>query len=200
MTLFEQILASFGASQVNVNDLPEDDPTSKVGKACESLLTEGVDVLRSLVPNDRVNALARVIWDLIGHKQVLAAIGPDVSTLAFTVMGFKGQPRQGVILIPKQWPQMVTDDPFMQLGAILFVGVQVVDYYNDRLIGDPGTRRRWHAYEAELLRTLRTLLPSWQLNEYQREILERFPDGLDSKDVDLYPYKPYAPAQEDACS
>ena len=215
MTLFEEIVAAFGGTQVKVADLPEDDPTAKIGKACENLFTGGVDVLRSNVPNDRIRALGRVVWDLVGHKQVLVAIGPDVPSLSFTVMQVSTTPKgcvstststsasinelhQAIVLIPKQWPQMVEDDPFMQLGAILFVGAQVVDFYNDRLFDDKGARRRWHAYEAELLRTLKTSLPRWKPNEYQCEVLANFPDGLDSKDVDLYPFKPYAPSQGDA--
>ena len=194
MTLFEQILATFGASQVNINDLPEDDPTAKLGKECEALFTSGVETLRSIVPNERVRALGRMIWDLVGNKQVLTAIGPDVPSLGFAVMKAK-EMHQAIILMPKTWPQMVVDDPFMQLGAILFVGAQAVDFYNDRLLGDPNARRRWRAYEAELLRTLEGLLPSWQPNAYQREAIERFPDGLDTKDVVLYPYKPYTSAQ-----
>lgn len=194
MTLFDQILASFGSSQVNINDLPADDPTVKIGKECETMFTDGVNVLRSVVPNDRIRALGRMTWDLVGNKQVLTAIGPDVPSLGFTVMKAK-EMHQAIILMPKTWPKMVTDDPFMQLGAILFVGAQAVDFYNDRLFGDPGARRRWHAYEAELLRTLVELLPNWQPNAYQREALARFPEGLDSKDVPLYPFKPYTPAQ-----
>ena len=197
MSLFDEIVAAFGGTQVNVADLPEDDPVAKIGKACESLFTGGVDVLRSIVPNDRIRSLARVVWDLVGHKQVLVAIGPDVPSLSFTVMQIN-ELHQAIVLIPKDWPKMVTGDPFMQLGAILFVGAQAVDFYNDRLIGDSGARCRWHAYEAELLRTLTTLLPRWQPNEYQREVLKRCPDGLDGKDVDLYPYKPYEPSQGDA--
>lgn len=197
MTLLDVFVAAFGDTQVNVADLPEDDPNAKLGKTCESLFTDGVAALRSIVPNDRIRALGRVIWDLVGGKQVLVAIGPDVPSLSFTVMQ-DNDLHQAIILIPKGWPKMVADDPFMQLGAILFVGAQVVDFYNDRLFDDKGARRRWHAYEAELLRTLKTSLPRWKPNEYQCKILARFPDGLDAKDVDLYPFKPYAPAQGDA--
>lgn len=197
MTLFEQIIAAFGGTQVNVNDLPEDDPDAKIGKACEVLFTGGVEVLRSIVPNERIRAMGRVIWDLVGNKQTVTAIGPDVPSLGFTVMKVK-EMHQSIILLPKTWPQMVEDDPFMQLGAILFVGAQAVDFYNDRLFRETGARRRWHAYEAELYRTLGTLLPSWTPNAYQLETLARFPDGLDSKDVPLYPYKPYTPAQGSA--
>ena len=189
--LLEQILGAFKAPQVNIAELPADDPIAQIGNVCERLFTDGVDVLRSLIPNDRIRALARVVWDLIGNKHALVALGPDVPTLSFTAMRLRSEVR-GIVLIPKSWPQMVEEDgSFMQLGAILFVGAQVVDFYNDRLFGDPAARGRWHAYEAELLRTLRQLLPSWKPNDYQRQALEKYPDGLDSAGITLYPYKPY---------
>lgn len=195
MTLFDQILASFGADQVNVNDLPEDAPMAGLGKECESLFTDGVETLRSIVPNERVRTLGRMIWDLVHNKQVLTAIGPDVPSLGFAVLKAK-EMHQAIILIPKTWPQMCMDDPFMQLGAILFAGAQAVDFYNDRLLGDPNAaHRRWCAYEAELLHTLKELSPSWQPNTYQCEAIARFPDGLDTENVVLYSYKPYTPAQ-----
>jgi hypothetical protein len=193
-SLFDEIVGAFGGTQVNVNDLPKGDPRVEIGKLCEGLFTGGVDVLRSIIDNDRIRSIARVVWDLVGHKRVLVAIGPDVPSLTFTVMRYKGLD-QGLVLIPKGWPTMVEDDPFMQLGAILFVGAQVVDFYNDRLVGDSGAQRRWQAYEAELLRTLKQTLPRWEPNAYQQEILDRYPDGIDSPGVDLYPYKPYDPAQ-----
>jgi hypothetical protein len=33
------------------------------------------------------------------------------------------------------------------------------------------------------------------LNDYQREVLAKYPDGLDSPGVQLYAYKPYEPAR-----
>ena len=197
MTLFEEVVAAFTCPQVNIDDLPTDDPRVELGQTCADLFTNGVDVLRSIIPNERVRALARIVWDLVGHKQVLVAIGADVPSLTFTVMQ-REEMHQGIVLIPAEWPQMTADDPFMQLGAILFVGAQIVDFYNDRLIGDKGSEQRWRAYEAELLRTLKTTLTRWQPNAYQREVLARCPEGLDSKGVELYPLKPYTPSQGDA--
>lgn len=197
MSLFEEILAAFGGKQVSVADLPADDPDAKIAKTCESMFTGGVDVLRSIVDNDRIRALARIVWDLVGHKQVLVAIGPDIPSLSFTMMKYKGL-HQGLVLIPKDWPQKVETDPFMQLGAILFVGAQVVDFYNDRIIRDPGARARWQAYEAELLHTLDRILVSWTPNEYQCTVMKKYPSGLDSPGVDLYPFKSYEPARGSA--
>jgi len=197
MSTIDEILRVFVAPKIDLKDMPDHDPIAALGRRCEALFTGGVDVLRSLVPNDRVRALAHVVWDLVGHKRVLVVLGSEVPSLSFTVMRREGVD-QGIVLIPKDWPQMTEDDPFMQLGAILFVGVQAVDFYNDRLLGDQGARRRWQAYEAELLRTLKTWLPRWKPNDYQREILEGCPDGLDTAGVELYPFKSYEPAQGSA--
>jgi len=195
--LLDQILGAFVAPQVNVDDLPAEDPTAKIGKVCGDLFTGGVEILRSLIPNDRIRALARVVWDLVGNKRALVAIGPDVPTLSFTAMR-NGTEIQGIIVVPKIWPQLVKEDTFMQLGAILFVGAQVVDFYNDRLFDDPTARSRWHAYEAELLLTLQRTSPSWKPNDYQRQTLEKFPSGLDTPGVVLYPVRSYEPSKGNA--
>lgn len=197
MTLIEEITIAFMTKQIDLADLPDSDPTATLGKTCEALFTNGVDVLRSVLPNDRVRALARVVWDLVGHKQVLVGLGPDVPSLAFTAMQHKGVD-QAIILMPRAWPEMVRQDMFMQLGAVLFVGVQAVDFYNDRLVGDSTARIRWQAYEAELLHTLARMLTHWAPNEYQREVMKKYPSGLDSAGVVLYPYKAYEPPKGEA--
>lgn len=197
MTLLEEITAAFMTKKVDLADLPDGDPTAVLGKTCEGLFTNGVDVLRSVIPNERVRKLASVVWDLVGNQQVLVGLGPDVPSLSFTVMQYKGID-QAIILMPRNWPAMVDDDTFMQLGAVLFVGVQAVDFYNDRLVGDPTARVRWRAYEAELLHTLDRILTRWAPNEYQCEVMKKYPQGLDSSGVDLYPYRPYEPSKGNA--
>jgi hypothetical protein len=191
MSELDEILRVFTADKVNLKDIPEEDPIAAIGRKCEALFTGGVDALRS-IPNDRIRALARVVWDLVGHKRVLVVLGSEVPSLSFTVMRH-GAVDQGIVLLPRNWPQMAADDPFMQLGAILFVGAQVVDFYNDRLVGNRVARFRWGAYEAELLFTLARILSDWKPNEYQREVLARYPDGLDTSGVELYTVPPYEP-------
>lgn len=194
---YAQIVAVFLAPKTDLRDLPEGDPLAALGQTCEALFTSGVEVLRSLVPNDRIRSIARVVWDLVDHKQVLVVLGAEVPSITFTVMQRSGV-HQGLVLIPKACPELVEADPFMQLGAILFAGVQAVDFYNDRLVGDRGAHRRWQAYEAELLRTLKVGVRRWTPNVWQQEILRSCPDGLDTDGVELYAYKPYAPSKGDA--
>lgn len=70
MSLVEEIVAAFSAEQVDVEDLAQDDPTARLGKACGDLFTNGVDTLRAIIPNERIRALGRVVWDLVGNKRV----------------------------------------------------------------------------------------------------------------------------------
>jgi len=189
MTLLAQLMGAFLSKQVNVDDLPSGDPTARLGKECADLFTNGVATLRAVVPNERIQKLAAVLWDLVGNKYVLVALGPNVPSLTFSVMRVKGTV-QGIVFIPQNWPEMSRTDTFMQLGAVLFVGAQIVDYYNDRLL-EPTARARWGAYEAELLLLLRQLLPDWKPNEYQLEAMQRYPQGLNTKGVEVYTSKPY---------
>lgn len=198
MIEIDEILKVFATEKVDLDDMPADDPMATFGRRCEELFTGGVEALRKTVPNERIRALASVVWDLIGHKRVLVVIGSEVPALTFTVMR-QNVVDQGLVLIPKNWPQMVESDPLMQLGAILFIGAQVVDFYNDQILGDlSSARTRWEAYEAELLRTLKQILPNWTPNAFHHEVLQRYPDGLDTAGVDLYPIKAYEPAQGNA--
>jgi len=193
MTLREEIVAGFTAGQVHVDELPDSDPVAVRGKECAELFAAGVATLRVFIPNERVQALAQMVWDLVGNKRVQVALGPEVPSLTFTAVRVRGV-SQGMVLIPRTWPAMTKEDAFMQLGAILFVGAQVVDFYNDRLIGDPTNRARWHAYEAELLFTL-VKIWGWRPNEYQLEAMKKYPDGLDTKGVELYAFKPFEPSK-----
>jgi len=189
-----QILAAMQQPEVSVDDLATNDPQAVLGRQCADLFTGAVGALRDLIPNPRVQEIARVVWDLVGHKQVAVVLGPQVPTLSFTVVREHSVLR-GRIFVPWAWPAMVKADPFLQLGAVLFVGAQVVDFYNDHLLDDRTGPLRWQGYEAELLLTLQRLVKNWKPTLYQSELLQRFPKGLDTESVKatLYAFKSYTP-------
>lgn len=140
-----------------------------------NLVTHTVAFLRDLFPNPRINDLMRLVWDLIGHRAVPAVIGPVPSP----AMGVAGG--TGMVLLPANWPLMMTRDPLMQVGAMVFVGSQARDFYRGliRTEADSETiRRRAHGYEAEYLKTLYTLNPALVLNNYQKGVVAEFPNGL----------------------
>jgi hypothetical protein len=173
-------------------ELRPDHPSYTVVKEIEGLFTGSVDFLRGTFPNQPIRRLTSVMWEVVGHKIVPVGYGMGVPSLTFAVDGSVEAPR-AVILSPKNWHEMVRQDPVTQLGAVVFVGSQAVDYANERFTVDPEcVKTRALAYEAEYLLTVRSLSPEWEFGEYQRKIMEEFPEGLATPRAHkvVYPIKP----------
>ena len=120
------------------------------------------------------------------------AWGLDVKVLSFVLVGPKSAP-QGLIIPPLNWAKMMGQDPIMQLGALVFVGSQAIDYANDHYINDiSNVRPRAVAYEAEYLNTVRSLSSSWEPCGYQSKVLQEFPEGVASPKAQkiTYPVQP----------
>ncbi len=176
-TLEAQILTFLQA----IRDAKELDPTHPEytqAKECEAFFTQGVAFLRSEFPNPVINRLASVIYETVGQKITPVAWGPAVKSLTFVMVGPRSAP-QGLIIPPLNWVEMVGQDPIMQMGALVFVGSQAIDYANDRFSNDQkNVLPRASAYEAEYLNTVRSLSSSWEPCAYQTAVLQEFPEGL----------------------
>jgi hypothetical protein len=176
---------------VEMNDLPDTDPDKQKMRLMSDTFTAAVDFLRSQFPNDSIRALMAMVWDLVGHRVAPVVFGPDVPTLSFAAVQ-RGDVESAVIIMPHQWLERVKVDVVNETGAIVFVGSQAVDFYNDRI--RDRTAMRGAAYEAEYLLTAKKLSPSYVFNEYQRGVLEDFPEGLASEKASsiVYPRKAFA--------
>lgn len=147
-------------------------------KEVETLFMSGLAFLKSQFPNPSVSRLAGVSWDVLGFGITPLCIDIPVRALTFLVAGTVEAP-EAKIVAPKSWDRLVRRDPITQLGALVFVCSQAVDYCHDRLAIDPSNiRLRAHAYEAEYLNTIRQLSPTWELNDYHLQVLQEYPDGL----------------------
>jgi uncharacterized protein (DUF3820 family) len=187
--LVAEIIASFALPGVQDKDLPEGDPTKIKAKAICDAFTSGVGFLRSAFPNENVRKLMRLVWQICGSKIVPVAMGPNVPTLSFGKYG----PR-AIIFTPSNWIDLIQKDPVCQMGAVVFVGSQAADQYNDRLStleqGQESSRRA-RAYEAEYLHTIRKLARGHEFNAYQKAVLADMPEGLASAKDIFYEYKPF---------
>jgi hypothetical protein len=172
--------------------LTEGMPEYTVGKEIEQLFTSGVDYLRSNLPNPSIQRMCSVMWDAVEHKVTPVCFGPPVVTLSFIVTGHESA-RSAMIVTPGNWNEMLRKDPLTQLGALVFVGSQAVDYVNERFTSDPeNVVTRACAYEAEYLLTVKHLSPDWELSTYHTKVLANFPEGLASPKAKkvLYDAKP----------
>ncbi len=166
------------------------------------LFDAGVDFLRDpqIVPNLAVNQLMTLTWRLVGNRITPAAVVEKMplghpETLHFWCE-IKANGRLGVIMVPFEWDKMCQEDRYMQLGGLVFVGSQCADYFHEKVseaTGDRPAMARARAYEAEYLRTIQGF-SGVRFNDYQKRVLEAFPQGLDSLPQHLrYELKPYMP-------
>ncbi len=185
--LLAEMLGALTAETVYQSDLAEADPNLPNLRLRSALFTAGVDALRSHFPNPRISALMRRLWDLVGHNIVPVVLGADVQTLYVAAMRVGGEVTAR-ILMPDNWPDMVTANPVLQYGALVWVGSQAVDCYSDRISAAMAPRAR--AHEAEFYRTWERLDPAWSPTPYQRLVLANYPEGLDTAGVQALLYEP----------
>lgn len=187
--LMAQIVLAFQPDAgVRIENLNPDEELAQRGRAIEGIFTAGVHLLKTAVPNARIQSLGGAIWDVFHHRHVVVAMGPPVPSLSFVAMGPRDR-LQALVLTPHDWGTTAPADPVTQLGAIVLVGSQAVDFYNGRFQseGPQLVTRRSRAYEAEFLRGFEATIP---MNDYQQKVLQEhhfFDPALD------YPRKAVEP-------
>lgn len=187
-----EIMASFIRGGERVEKMPKGDPMRIKGERLGERFTEGVAMLK-LWPSPDVRTLMSFVWDIVGNRVVPTALGPEVPTLTFAAMGNPAMP-DGILFVPHNWEGMIQEDPVCQLGALVFVGSQVVDYYNKRVGFEvEAVKKRARANEAEFLLTIKEAQPDHKFNDWQRSVLDEFPQGLRSERIQkhLYTFKPF---------
>jgi len=188
-----EMLSAFMHGGERIEKMSKDDPKRVKGETLGARFTEGVGMLRRF-PNPQIRALADMVWQVVGHRIVPIALGPSVPSLTFGAMGSAARP-DGIIFVPHEWEAMIKENAVYQLGALVFVGSQAVDYYNGRVGYEPeAMMKRARANEAEYLVTIRETVPDYTFNDWQNQMLTEFPEGLRSERIKkhLYTHKAFA--------
>ncbi len=185
--LLAEILSSFSGPSIQDKDL--EGPAKHHARVLSESFTSGVGYLRSSFPNESIRTLMSIVWDLCGSKTVPLALGPSVQSLSFGKTG-----ANGIMFAPVDWVAQIKEDAVYQMAAVVFVGSQAVDCYNDLIKTREEARqilRRARLYEAEYLLTLRQVAKDYKLNDYQESVLKEFPKGLASVPSLVYVSKPF---------
>lgn len=157
-----------------------------------SLYIKVLSQLRNF-PHPDTQTMADALWEIVYHNLVFVSLAEPHQPLRVHVSVIEDVFQQAVIQVPEDWLLMFQDDPIYQLGGVLYTGSQAVDFYNGRL--DLHTSAALaQAHEAELLRLTTRAFPAYELDQYQRQLMERFPKGLNSPRAKklLYPLAPVA--------
>jgi hypothetical protein len=173
---------------LHVEDMPVEETTPDMARMRQQCLLTGELVTRMVdcVRKDprfpkRIGALGVLLWDLIGHRITPVAL-TVVPTISFVAEGTPGVVPNGTILIPWEWAKYVRKEPYMGFGGLICIGSQARDFYNknfnffDRR---PVMQRAW-AFEAEFLNSVKADDPEFVPNDYQKQVLDKYPEGLDS--------------------
>jgi hypothetical protein len=159
------------------------DPVRVAGQINADYFTFAVDMLRKAFPNPEIAKLAALEWEMVGNQMTPVALTDQVPTLSFASLGRReGSGIKGLnpaVLVPMNWHEMCNENPIYQLGAVVFVGSQIRDYYNEKIFEREVVARSF-AYEAEYLITMREIIGELKTNAYQDKVLKNYPAGLAS--------------------
>jgi len=198
MGLFERIF-----NEIQSVDGDADPNSSKfgmgviAGKAFESMLAQlrntdhPLSVIKSPVLKDALDLL----WDLVGHKVVPVAATNAVASVHFFAEGKSKDfsDSRAFILLPEAYCLMCSTDTPMQMGAMAFIASKTKDYWNRRL--DANTEKRAFSMEAQLLKDMFEEFPILEErgfpNEYQKKVLKKYPDGIESALDAHYKTRPF---------
>lgn len=146
----------------------------------EETLTEKVTrlihYLATSFPDKGVNDLMLHAWALFNTRTCDVCSFAVATPTAALIKARDSEKLRMMMLIPEQW----NDVPTKELGALVFCGSQVVDYYNDRMNKSTveQTREikdRARMYEAQFLRVVAEQDTTFVPDDYQREIMEEHP-------------------------
>lgn len=98
------------------------------------------------------------------------------------------QPINGAIVAPLDLWKQVQADKYHCLGGLVYVSSQSKDYYYNKF--DDAVLLRAKASEAQYLLTLKEMRPDYELNAYQRGVLNEYPLGLESANIQSAIYEP----------
>jgi hypothetical protein len=163
-----------------------DDPEFKKYMLMQEEFSDLVDVMRKdkWLPLPSINTLMTLFWRVVGNKVTPVAMTPNVPSLSFWCE-IRGGRSIAVIMMPKNWHDMLVQNAHMQMGAMVFAASQAKDYWNHKF--GISSRQEIHdrawSSEAELLHYFARTAPDFKANDYQQKLMEKYPKGIASVDT-----------------
>jgi hypothetical protein len=146
-------------------------------------------------PHPSTQAMAESLWEIIYHNLVFVSLAEAGEEMALVIHTLECNFQQAMIRVPQDWIDAFLDDPIFQLGGALYAGSQAVDFYNGIFTADPDVSGELAAaHEAEVIKLALYEFPTYEIDDYQRQLLQLYPEGLNSPRAKELIY-PLAPVQ-----
>lgn len=185
MSIFEKLFHEIKSVE-DGNIPPGMGMAAMAGKSFEGLLAtlRNTDNPLNVVKSGVVKDALDLLWDLVGNKVTPVAATNAVASMHFFAEGKSPDfsDSRAFILLPESYPMMVMADGPMQMGAMVFIASKCKDYWNRKL--DDKTEKRAYSMEAQILKDLFEEYPQLEErgypNEYQKRVLKKYPEGIES--------------------
>lgn len=197
MSIFEKLFTQINAVGEGGQVPPNMTMAAMSGKTFEGLLAtlRNTDSPMNFVKSAVVKDALDLLWDLVGHKVVPIAATNAVASMHFFAEGKSPDfsDSRAFILLPESYPVMVATDSPMQVGAMVFIASKCKDYWNRKL--DSNTEKRAFSMESQILQDLFEEFPQLEErgypNEYQKRVLKKYPEGIESALDAHYKTRPF---------
>jgi hypothetical protein len=190
MSIFEKIFPDIGSVETQGVPVERMSNAMLAAKAFEGMLMslrveipiEGFSV--KLIKSPVVKDACDLLWQLVGSKITPAAATNAVNSIHFFVESkdkeFKTA--RAMILLPENFARMSVSNPPFYMGGLVYTASKAKDYWNLKIADEKAVEQRAHSMEAEFLHTVIRDYPQIEsgLTPYQRKILEKYPEGIES--------------------
>ena len=185
--IFEQI---FNIYSVETKNVPIERMSKAVlaAKAFEGMLmslrvevtVEGFSV--KFIKSPVVKDACDLLWQLVGSKIVPVATTKVINGIHFFVESkdkeFKTA--RAIVLLPEDFAMMSLSNPLFYMGGIVYTASKAKDYWNLKITDEKAVEKRAQSMEAEFLNTVIRDYRHKGLNAYQKKVLEKYPEGVES--------------------
>lgn len=142
------------------------------------LLLQVARYLRS-IPNLSISRLMTSFLEVL-NSGMISIIERPVKAAVFTVTSLP----QAYVVLPSNLAELLQSDMTTQLGTLVFIGSQAIDYVQERFLTETNSSdTRAKSYEAEFLMCARGNAAFWEPNSYQLDLLQKFPEGVSSQEA-----------------
>jgi len=173
------------------NDLKNDPFASLMQKQANAFTGIVAGLSHENNPHACIQDLMRDVWSIVGNDIVRVAAIPTNPVKELSFVAFKENDNlKAMLLLPLNLADVLGSKPIYAMGAGVFVGSQIRDFYNEKLFPPEDMILRAEMYEAEFLMRCTKLE---EFNSFQKSLLEKYPNGVDTKPELIYSPKQVPP-------
>lgn len=199
-------MESFFGDTIQTSKNTRDEELQKLGEALGTAFVEAIDFLAEMLRHDKINNMAKWARTALTDNRIAIVLDKNATRMSFktlvrAVEQEGAPPRIGVcISLPPNWQEQIKEDPNTQMGGVVYILSQAVDYLHGKNDLGPEFEHvetdsdvRATLYEATFLRIVSMTEASrkYPFTARSQALIAHYPKGIDGPEGErlLYPYR-----------